>query len=234
MLGGRASGITRLLRPAEAERREGLEEVSALAGARDAAAVAADAERAGVAGGHDGSEDALLRQLKVEPAAAEECTAKFLLYEGYAAQVEKMRGSLFGFYDESLPSVPPAVAAEMGKQIRAVDSYQAMGIPDRAREWFVYHMMRQASQNNRTMASILRYFEKKMELLASLTESECPVCLEDFAEEGPHAAETLACCHKVCRGCWAQWVEVMRGSPFCPLCRNDAFLSAVAERALRR
>lgn len=233
MLGGHASGIARVLRPAGVERMDGLAEVSALAGAANVAAVVTDAEQAGTSGGAH-SVDALLEQLKKEPVAAEECAAKFLLYEGYAAQVETMRGSLFSFYGESLPTVPPAVAAEMGKQIRAVDSVEAMGIPDEMREWFVYHMMRQASQNNRTMASTLHDFEKKMELLANLTETDCPVCLEPFAAEGPHLAETLGCCHKVCRECWQHWSAVMHGNPFCPLCRNDAFLCAVAEQATRR
>lgn len=232
MLGGPASGTARVLRPAEVERAEGLAEVTALAGATSAAEVAVDAERSGRGDGGD-SVDALLGQLKAEPAAAEECAAKFKLYEGYATQVEKMRGSLFGFYEESLPTLPPAVAAEM-KQVRAIDSEHAMGIHDRVREWFVYHMMRQAAQNNMTMASVLRDFEKKMELLASLAESDCPVCLEPFAQEGPHVAETLGCCHKVCHECWVHWTGVMRGSAFCPLCRKDAFLGAVADRAAHR
>merc|ERR1719375_2050064 len=46
-LGGLASGIANLLRPASAERAEGLAEVSAIAGASNVARVAADAERAG-------------------------------------------------------------------------------------------------------------------------------------------------------------------------------------------
>lgn len=231
MLGGVGSGSAQVLRSAQEERTEGLAEAVAFVGAGNVAAVAADAEQTGSGG--CGSVHTLLQQLKTEPAAAEECTIKFQLYEGYAAQVEKMRISLFGFYEESLPSVPPAVAAEMTKQVRAIDSAEAMGIPDHVREWFVYHMMKQASQNNIAMATALHNFEKKLELLANLTESDCPVCLEPFTEEGPHVAETLGCCHKICHECWVHWTRVMDGSPFCPLCRNDAFLGAVAVRAVR-
>jgi len=230
-LGGFASGPAMVLRSTEVERAEHLAQVSALAGAGDARAVAADADLAG-AGGCSSEED-LLSQLRAVPEGEAECTAKFLLYEGYATQVEKIRGSLLGFYEENRRSVPPAVAGEMGSKVRAIDSGEAMGIPDpdTVREWFVYHMMRQASRNNRAMAKVLHDFEKKMELLASLNQSECPVCLETFAEGGPRAAETLGCCHKVCGECWAHWTRVMAGSPFCPLCRSDEFLGTVAQRA---
>jgi hypothetical protein len=227
------SGTSRLLQSVATERAEALAEVCALSGTRDVRTVAADAEQASGDCLSD-SVEVLLRQLRTEPAADEECSAKFILYEGYAAQVEKMRGSLFGFYEESVPSVPAAVAAEMAKQIKAIDSDHAMGIPDGVREWFVYHMMRQASKNNVAMAGVLHGFEKKLELLANMTESDCPVCLEPFTEDGPHVAETLGCCHKVCHECWVNWSEVQHGSPFCPLCRQDAFMDALAERVTQR
>merc|ERR1712232_678450 len=83
-----------------------------------------------------------------------------------------------------------------------------MGIHDDAREWFVFHMMRQAERNNLKMAGIL----------------------EGFSAEGEHAPETLGCCHKVCKDCWSSWSSVMGGRPFCPLCRHDEFLGAVAAR----
>merc|ERR1712046_92728 len=156
--------------------------------------------------------------------------AKFLLYEGYASEVEEMRGTLFKFHEDSRPTVPAAVATDMDKQIKGIDSREAMGIPDDARGWFVYHMMRQAEKNNLKMAGILDGFEKKLEFLASNDQSECPVCLECF-DDGPlHAPETLGCCHKVCKDCWANWSSVMGGRAFCPLCRHDEFLGALAER----
>jgi len=218
-----------VLRPMEEGRTACLAQVSALVGAGDVTAVSADAERAGVSG--DATLDDLLRQLRTEPQASEECAAKFMLYETFFSQVEKTRGDLFDFYQESSVAVPPAVAAEMEKQIKGIDSDQAMGIPDDTRNWFVYHMMRQASQNNGTMAGTLRGFEKKLEVLANQTETDCPICLEPFAESGSHVAETLGCCHKVCQECWAHWTQVMGGHPFCPLCKHDAFVNVVAQRA---
>merc|ERR1719169_396520 len=99
-----------------------------------------------------------------------------------------MRGTLFKFCEESRTTVPAAVASDMDRKIKGIDSTEAMGIPDRAREWFVYHMMRQAEKNNLRMASILDGFEKKLEFLASNDQSECPICLENFEDGGVHAA----------------------------------------------
>merc|ERR1712176_331248 len=107
------------------------------------------------------------------------------------------------------------------------------GIPDDAREWFVYHMMRQAQKNNTKMGGILDGFEKKLEFLGANEQSECPICLECFSESGEHAAETLGCCHKVCKDCWANWSSVMHGRPFCPLCKEDAFLGVIAQQSTR-
>jgi len=104
-----------------------------------------------------------------------------------------------------------------------------MGIPDDSNKWFVYHMMKQAGKNNKSMAAILGDFEKKLDFLAKSEQEECPICLEIFSKDLP--AETLGCCHRVCRDCWAHWSSVMHGHPFCPLCRNDEFLEAVASRA---
>ena len=41
----------------------------------------------------------------------------------------------------------------MGKRVKGIDSTEAMGIPDEAREWFVFHMMKQAERNNVSMAA---------------------------------------------------------------------------------
>jgi hypothetical protein len=212
----------------EEERQLCLAQVSAVAGVQDASAVVADADNAGVESSHTGAAlESLLRQLRTEPGAAEECAAKFMLYETFFSQVEKTRGDLFSFHAESRQTVPPAVALEMDKQLKAIDSTQAMGIPDDARTWFVYHMMRQASHNNGTMASIFRDFERKLEFLANQTETECPVCFETFGQSGPHVAQTLGCCHKVCQQCWQHWTQVTHGHPFCPLCRNEEFVNVV-------
>merc|ERR1711884_429263 len=64
----------------------------------------------------------LLKQLRQEPSDDAECTAKFLLYEGYASEVEEMRGTLFKFHEESRPTLPPAIASDMDKHIKSIDS----------------------------------------------------------------------------------------------------------------
>lgn len=237
----RAESPDARLSDAEEEEDEAMAEVAQLVGAADVRLMAAvgqeglrpldgGASAAHGARGDSNTVQTLLQQLKKEPKDEAECTAKFLLYEGYAAEVEEMRTSLFKFYEESLPTVPASVAADMGKQLKGIDSTEAMGIPDHAREWFVYHMMRQAERNNLHMASILDGFEKKLEFLASNDQSECPICLECFEEGSAHAPETLSCCHKVCSDCWTNWSTAMGGRPFCPLCRNEEFLGAIAER----
>lgn len=243
----RADSPEARLSDADEEEDAAMEEVAQLVGAADVRSMAAvgqegleppQAARRSAApgrspaarGGNANTVQTLLQQLRKEPKDEAECTAKFLLYEGYAGEVEEMRGTLFKFHEESRPTVPAAVAADMDKKVKGIDSTEAMGIPDNAREWFVFHMMRQAERNNLHMASILDGFEKKLEFLASNDQSECPVCLECFAEGTAHAAETLSCCHKVCKDCWTNWSTVMGGRPFCPLCRHDEFLGELAAR----
>jgi len=236
-----------VLRCAEEEDDEAMEEVAGLVGAADVASMAAvadeglqagEARRGGAGRGPGvvaGGAAQALKKLKVEPKEAAECAAKFSLYECYASEVEKMRNTLLSFHEESRPTMPPAVAGDLDKQVRGIDSEEAMGIQDGQREWFVFHMMRQADRNNALMASILDSFEKKLELLASSSQAECPICLEDFSElGGVRAPETLSCCHKVCKECWGNWSTVMHGRPFCPLCRHDEFLGEVATRAASR
>lgn len=256
--------VSEVLRSAEMDDEEAVAEVTALVGCATPMLLAAEVSSAGQAplplpapaaapgrgmrarGGPGGrgqgqgqgnaanGDDAVLEQLKKEPRESAECAAKFALYEGYAGEVEKMRHTLLDFYAESLPSVPQAVGADMQKQIKGIDSNEAMSVPDDARVWFVYHMMRQAKRNNLSMATVLESFEKKLDLLSNCQQSECPVCLEDFTESGPQCPETLSCCHKVCQECWEHWSSVMSGRPFCPLCRNDDFLGAVASRVARQ
>ncbi|CAJ1353545.1 unnamed protein product [Effrenium voratum] len=152
------------------------------------------------------------------------CRWHALLPEGYAQEVEQMRGTLMTFHEETCSTVPESVAADMGKRVKGIDSTEAMGIPDEAREWFVFHMMKQAERNNVSMARILEDFQKKLEFLAKNDQQECPVCLEPFEAEGEHAAATLGCCHKVCKECWETWSQLMHGRAFCPLCRHEEFL----------
>jgi len=174
----------------------------------------------------------LLRQLANEPPNEAECAAKFQLYEGYASEVENMRNILFKFKDDSTPSLPPSIVADMERQTKSIDKHESLGIPDDCREWFVYHMMRQAERNNFKMAEILDKFDRKLKYLAQSDQKECPVCLDEF-DDGAKKAETLGCCHRVCKECWTNWTKVSHGHPFCPLCRYEDFMSAVASGASR-
>jgi hypothetical protein len=225
-----------LLSDADLQEDDAMAEAASLVGATNILAMAAvgaegltgpsTTERIGRTG--SSTVEGLLNQLRKEPANDAECAAKFMLYEGYSSQVEEMRVTLFKFYEEAKPIVPPAVIVGMDQQVRSIDSTEAMGIPDGAREWFVYHMMRQAERNNLKMAGILDGFEKKLEYLASNDQNECPVCLEPFRESGVGVPETLGCCHKVCKECWENWSSLMGARVFCPLCRHDEFLGAVS------
>jgi len=206
------------------EDEEGLAEVAAFAGGgAPSALVAGRAGGGSVAADEDFHQ--LLQQLRTEPGNDDEMAAKFALYEAYGTQVEKMRSTLFGVYSENKPTLPDAVKNDMDKQLKKVDSAEAMGIPDDARGWFVYHMMAKAGKNNDHMGLIMEAFEKKLEFLAQNDQEECPICLETFSADLP--ADTLGCCHKVCRECWTHWCAVMHGQPFCPLCRNDEFVEAL-------
>eukprot|EP00931_Biecheleriopsis_adriatica_P107837 TRINITY_DN82174_c0_g1_i1.p1 TRINITY_DN82174_c0_g1~~TRINITY_DN82174_c0_g1_i1.p1 ORF type:complete len:375 (-),score=76.91 TRINITY_DN82174_c0_g1_i1:96-1220(-) len=170
----------------------------------------------------------LLCQLRQEPTEEEDMAAKFRMYETYGQEVERMREQVFAFHEEHLATLPPAVSVEMSKQLKTIDSADAMAIPEDTQDWFVYHMMKQAEKNNRALSNVLEGFGKKLELLAKSDQAECPICLETF--DSSRKAETLGCCHCVCSDCWENWSAVMHGRPFCPLCRHEAFIDMVASR----
>jgi hypothetical protein len=209
----------------EEEEDEGMAEVAALVGAGEPSALVRAVSDAAA----DREFDELLKQLRKEPTGDEELAAKFGLYETYSEEVVKMRGTVFGLYEENKPSLPDAVRNDMERQLKRIDRDEAMGIQDDAREWFVYNMLKVAGQNNSHMSGIMENFEKRLEFLANNDQDECPICLEKFSADCP--AETLGCCHKVCRGCWTNWVAVMHGHPFCPLCKNEEFVETIHRRA---
>jgi len=209
------------------EEDEGFAEAAALVGAAAPSALvrAVSGEAAEAA---ESEYEALLNQLKAEPTADDELMAKFGIYETYSEEVSQLRGTVFSLYEENKPSLPDAVKNDMERQIKGIDKAESMGIPDDARGWFVYHMMRQAGKNNTHMNGVMDNFEKKLEFLASNDQDECPVCLEQFSEACP--ADTLGCCHKVCHECWMHWASVMHGHPFCPLCKNEEFVEMLHQR----
>jgi hypothetical protein len=168
----------------------------------------------------------VLDQLRVEPRNNRERAAKFLIYEVYSHEVESMRTTIVNLNTECEDSVPAAVSAML--DIRALESTDAMAIPDNTQEWFVFHMMQMAQRNNVKMAARVDDFEKKLKFLSENDQQECPSCLEPF---GPTKfPKTLGCCHKICTECWARWTTVMhelQRHPFCPLCRYREFLIVV-------
>merc|ERR1712173_228552 len=103
-----------------------------------------------------------------------------------------MRETLFSFHSRHRESLPPAVEQEMARQLKTVDSREALGIPDDTSNWFVFDMMQQTSKNNRIMGMVFEGFKRKLELLARNAQEQCPICLEDFSPDKP--AQTLGCC----------------------------------------
>ena len=89
--------------------------------------------------------------------------------------------------------------------------------------WFVHGMCKKAAQNSAVIDGVLRSIRTKLDLLSR--QDECPICLESF--DADHIPQVLGCCHKVCDECWAHWKEVRRGRAFCPLCRNEEFVTEV-------
>lgn len=170
-----------------------------------------------------------LVQLKVQPSSDKERAARFALYEAYSAEVETMRNTIMKLYDESQHLLPDSLAVSMKYQIGSIDSEEAMAIPEQTVEWFVYHMMQQAEQNNLSMARMLDAFEKKIMFLAENCQKDCPICFEPF-DEATRRPETLGCCHKVCMECWSRWTTMMHGlekHPFCPCCHHERFLETI-------
>merc|ERR1719203_1001147 len=99
-------------------------EMAQLMGTADAGMLTATADATAVsaggsAGGSVGIEE-LLRQLRTEPQDAEECSAKFGLYEGYSEQLEQIRKALFDYFEETSPTVPASVNGDWKRQLKKV------------------------------------------------------------------------------------------------------------------
>merc|ERR1719210_452543 len=99
----------------------------------------------------------LLQEVRTEPREDEEIVAKFSIYEGYSTQLEAIRKLLFEFHAESAPTMPAALQGDWRRQLKGVDSAEAMSVPDDGgRIWFVYHMLKAAERNNRKMTMCSR------------------------------------------------------------------------------
>jgi hypothetical protein len=171
----------------------------------------------------------LLRELEHEPTCDKECAAKFAIYENYSETVSATRKATLDFWEEASAEFEGSAKASVENSIRQIDNDQNMGFDfESSRKWFVQSMVKQAHANTAIIERLLADMRTKLELLGS--QDECPICLEAFAAgEGADAnyqlgTTTLACCHKVCKGCWDHWRKANPGNAFCPLCREQDFL----------
>jgi hypothetical protein len=61
---------------------------------------------------------------------------------------------------------------------------------------------------------------EKIECQENLTETQCPVCLEEFASEQTREVEKIKSCgHVFCSQCIRKWLAENKR---CPLCKSDA------------
>lgn len=188
-----------------------------------------DAMAAEVAPVTAGEMDALLTDLRVEPTDDAELGAKFEIYEAGCETVQTARESLFNFWAECGGEFDGHAQAkgQVERDIATIDQHENLGIVDVRGQWFVYGMSRKVAQNTGRLDQVLRGIRTKLELLAS--QDECPICLDAFGET---EVATLGCAHMVCGECWRHWSASctdMRRTPFCPLCKQDAFVNAIVE-----
>jgi hypothetical protein len=205
-------------------------------GQRAGIAEALLAIEAGVVAAPAAAEDAaavapLLDQLRAEPADASELAAKFAIFEEYLATVSALREQVLALWAGARDSFDAAPAAAMDRALAKIDDGANLGVADVAGVWLVHGMLKAATRNHAAIAALVRDLETKLRLIAD--DADCPMCLSSLGEgEGRIPAKVLSCCHKTCRPCWTEWVN-LRGerNAFCPLCRNVEFVEAVAELA---
>jgi len=63
------------------------------------------------------------------------------------------------------------------RDIRAIDSHEALSIIDDPRKWFVYTMTRKVQSNSVAISQVLSALRARLQLL-SQQDIECPFCLE--------------------------------------------------------
>lgn len=165
----------------------------------------------------------LLQQLSIEPTNDAEISAKFLLFETFLANVVAIREETISFWDSCKDQFTEAMKHSCAREMKGIDSSDAMGIMDDPSKWFVYSMTKKASENSTTISHILSGFRSRLELL-SQDIGECPYCLEQMQLE---KSTLLGCCHRVCTDCWDHWVQLKGDSAFCPLCRHEEFIEEV-------
>jgi len=174
----------------------------------------------------DRSMSAILEQLRREPTKDEEMQAKFKLYEEFLKNVEKSRKATHQFWKECQEEFQQAqgnVARDVEKSLKDIDHEDNLGIQFNEHRWFVYDMTVKADSNNSKLEAVLKTIERKLEMLQK--NDDCPFCLESPSDEVPFV--TLGCCHKACEECWSNWQELRGHQAFCPLCREEDFITTV-------
>jgi len=164
--------------------------------------------------------DALLMQLRVEPADEAQVHAKFGLFEKYLETVETTRATLLQFWGESKDEFPASGQHAVEASIKKIDGEDNLGIEFVEGRWFVFDMTKKAGQNNSVIGRVLQSIKTKLDLLSR--DEECPICLERLEKD---ETRVLDCCHKVCTPCWEHWNRLQGGRGWCPICRHDEFLS---------
>lgn len=123
--------------------------------------------------------DTLLEQLSEEPTDEEEISAKFLLYEGFAKTIETIRESTMQFWDENRDQFTGLSAAACERDVKSIDSEQAMGIYEDADrlKWMVYGMTKKVNENSKMINNVLASLRARLQLLGE-QDVTCPMCLE--------------------------------------------------------
>lgn len=189
----------------------------------------------------DSDLEAMLDDLKVEPASDDLRAAKFQIFEKFSERVGVIRSALDEVAESALHDLPDAAKGELRRDMKKLDSAEHCGINDLSRVWFVHQMASQVSKNCKTMEALSRSIGAKLRMIAESTQSECPVCIRRF-ETAPGAGaapaggddeerckpKILSCCHAVCVDCWDHWVALRGPHATCPLCRQREFLEFIA------
>ena len=174
------------------------------------------------------TDEEVLASLRQEPTDEASCAEKFKAFELFSATTEKVRKSLFDLVEQK-PLPVGGAREEMQHFLKKLDSNECCGIFDQSRYWFVHDMMAKTMENTKKMEQLTRDVNIRLGLLAQNAQTQCPICLDDYAanedEEGSDVTPfLLPCCHTVCRMCWVHWCNVNPHNKFCPVCKHEAFL----------
>jgi hypothetical protein len=196
-------------------------------------------------------EQTALRSLRTEPQTDDERAAKFEVFEKFSNKMMKIRGDLDTMIQETVCELPPLPQQAIKESMKKLDTPECRGIYDQSRFWFVHDMFVTCSKNCDVMNEISEEIARKIRLIASNSQTECPICLLEFKSKGPAPGQVvvaqsdddeekkdadeekvdevcLSCMHKICAPCWQQWSQLRGGSVFCPICKNTEFLNIIA------